>query len=45
MRGVNIDARGVAHKSTGGTLKSLPEPVDPVGKPFKQFLRRQPLRS
>jgi hypothetical protein len=21
----------VAHKSTGGTLQSLPEPVDPVG--------------
>ena len=26
-----MSATGVAHKSTGGTLQSLPEPVDPVG--------------
>lgn len=26
-----MSATSVAHKSTGGTLQSLPEPVDPVG--------------
>jgi hypothetical protein len=26
-----MNASSVAHKSTGGTLQSLPEPVDPVG--------------
>jgi hypothetical protein len=26
-----IEPRRVAHKSTGGTLHSIPEPVDPVG--------------
>lgn len=26
-----MSASSVAHKSTGGTLQSLPEPVDPVG--------------
>jgi len=37
MRGVNVDARVVAHKSTGGTLQSVPEPVDPVGNPSNNF--------
>jgi hypothetical protein len=36
-RGVNVNARGVAHKSTGGTLQTLPEPVDPVGYPSNNF--------
>jgi hypothetical protein len=26
-----MSATSVAHKSTGGTLQALPEPVDPVG--------------
>jgi hypothetical protein len=26
-----MSASSVAHKSTGGTLQSLPEPVDPAG--------------
>ena len=26
-----IEPRRVGHKSTGGTLYSIPEPVDPVG--------------
>ncbi len=37
MRGVNLDARVVAHKSTGGTLQSVPEPVDPVGNPQEKL--------
>jgi hypothetical protein len=27
----HIEPRRVAHKSTGGMLHSIPEPVDPVG--------------
>jgi hypothetical protein len=30
MPGINAGSR-VAHKSTGGMLQSIPEPVDPVG--------------
>ena len=31
MSHARMSASSVAHKSTGGTLQSLPEPVDPVG--------------
>jgi len=34
MRGCSrkkLDSRRVAHKSTGGMLYAIPEPVDPVG--------------
>jgi hypothetical protein len=31
MPGVNHRRSRVAHKSTGGTFQSVPEPVDPVG--------------
>ena len=31
MSPARMSASSVAHKSTGGTLQSLPEPVDPVG--------------
>jgi hypothetical protein len=33
MPGLNQPHSRVAHKSTGGTLQSIPEPVDPVGNP------------
>jgi hypothetical protein len=33
MFGLNQPHSRIAHKSTGGTLQSIPEPVDPVGNP------------
>jgi hypothetical protein len=41
-----MSASSVAHKSTGGTLQSLPEPVDPVGNApdYLTFKTVAPLR-
>ena len=41
-----MSATSVAHKSTGGTLQSLPEPVDPVGDApdYLTFSHRGPRR-
>ena len=34
----HVERRCVVHKSTGGTLHSIPEPVDPVGNaPYLTF--------
>ena len=34
----HVERRRVVHKSTGGTLHSIPEPVDPVGNaPYLTF--------
>jgi hypothetical protein len=42
-----MSATSVAHKSTGGTLQSLPEPVDPVGDApdYLTFKTVAPLRQ
>ena len=42
-----MSASSVAHKSTGGTLQSLPEPVDPVGDApdYLTFKTVAPLRQ
>jgi hypothetical protein len=42
-----MSASSVAHKSTGGTLQSLPEPVDPVGNApdYLTFKTVAPLRQ
>ena len=42
-----LSATSVAHKSTGGTLQSLPEPVDPVGDApdYLTFKTVAPLRQ
>ena len=45
MSHARMSASSVAHKSTGGTLQSLPEPVDPVGDAPDYLTSRQSLRS
>ncbi len=42
-----MSASSVAHKSTGGTLQSLPVPVDPVGNApdYLTFKTVTPLRQ
>jgi hypothetical protein len=42
-----MSASSVAHKSTGGTLQSLPKPVDPVGNApdYLTFKTVAPLRQ
>jgi hypothetical protein len=47
MSHARMGASSVAHKSTGGTLQSLPEPVDPVGDApdYLTFKTVAPLRQ
>ena len=47
MSHARMSASSVAHKSTGGTLQSLPEPVDPVGDApdYLTFKTVAPLRQ
>ena len=39
MPGLSQPHSQVVHKSTGGMLQSIPEPVDPVGNLPEQFWR------